>query len=154
MLKISSECDLTNLNIKSNKHEPGQSIQRGRILALFLLYLAEATGPESRQPAGPVRMVSPASQHSNFKNLQQSLLIANIVIFGRFLKLLCWLAVLTMHLVLAADEIQDQSPQLDLYLPSFKGKNLTKWIWSDFLLFQMKSTKVYDIEPKVPKFSL
>ena len=59
--------------------------------------LAEATGPESRQPAGPVRMVSPASQHSNFKNLQQSLLIANIVIFGRFLKLLCWLAGLTMR---------------------------------------------------------
>ena len=77
------------------------NVQIGRSTYLIFIWqkinLAEATGPESRQPAGPVRMVSPASQHSNFKNLQQSLLIANIVIFGRFLKLLCWLAGLTMR---------------------------------------------------------
>ena len=39
---------------------------------------------------------------------------SNIVIYGRFLKLLCWLAVLTMRTGPAADEIQAQSPQLDL----------------------------------------
>ena len=35
------------------------------------LNLAEATGPESRQPQGPVHMVIQASQHSNFKNIQK-----------------------------------------------------------------------------------
>ena len=39
------------------------------VLVVILMNLAEATGPESCQPAGPLRMVSPASQHSNFKNL-------------------------------------------------------------------------------------
>ena len=59
--------------------------------------LAEATGPESRQPAGPVRMVSPASQHSNFKNLPKITMLAISRLCCRFLKLLCWLAGLTMH---------------------------------------------------------
>ena len=54
---------------------------------------------------------------------------SNIVIFGRFLKLLCWLAALTMRTGPAADEIQAQSPQPGYHEKTsadFSAKTITK----------------------------